>query len=358
MAKSVSWMSTFIFAIAFCVCLISANMPVARSAVAEISDSKPARYLLGSAAKPRELPRVKPAKPPGKLKKLKIVPNPPSSQRIAGGVNVKRNAYPYVVFIQMNGGRCTGTLIHKYAVLTAAHCVASKQTKAATVKIAMVDQKQSRTSYDTISVKLFIWPRSYSLTKSNGVNEHDIALVILSKASRFTPVALAPRTATFKHLQGVTAVGWGKQASTQTSVTRYLQMQNFPILNDKTCGRYIQANKNMICTGWVLKANSLKRPINICRGDSGGPLLMKTGSKMMVVGVVSGGIGDCSRRTGVTLNANVALWRSWLDSMLRKYAKPGKVPPGPKPLPPRPLPPPPPPDYDYYEYYDYDYYWY
>lgn len=205
-------------------------------------------------------------------------------------------------------------------------------------------------SYDTIPVKLFIWPRSYSLTQSNGVNENDIAIVILSKASRFTPVALAPKTTTFKHLQGVTAVGWGKQTTTQTSVTRYLQMQNFPILNSKSCGTL--ATKNMICTGWVLKANTLNRPINVCKGDSGGPLLMKIGSKMMVVGVVSGGNGDCSRRTGATLYANVARWRSWLDSMLSKYAKPGKVPPGPKPLPPRPTPTPPPPDYDY------AYFWY
>jgi secreted trypsin-like serine protease len=247
---------------------------------------------------------------------------------------------------------CSGSVVHKYAVLTAAHCVVT--AKSAVIKIGLVDQRAPKSSYDTIEAKIFIWPSTYSYNYRGGVNENDIALIILSKPSRFAPAPMASSKAKLKKLQSTTAIGWGITVETQRTITRYLQTQNFPYLDPNTCKKYSGVNDpKMVCTGLNMK----KYKVNICSGDSGGPLLAKNGKKNVIVGVVSGSYGDCGKSYGPNLYSSVALWRTWLDGMIKKYAKArAVVVPKPKPLPPKPRPPPTPkpptPDYDY-DYYDY-----
>lgn len=106
------------------------------------------------------------------------------------------------------------------------------------------------------------------------------------------PVCL-PRDAsrTYERQLGV-AAGWGfTEAGEISDVLRQVELNIVPNVTcvDNLRGVGVSITEDMICT--------FKGPVgteSICSGDSGGPLMVRTSGKFVLVGVTSFSVTDCA----------------------------------------------------------------
>jgi secreted trypsin-like serine protease len=99
---------------------------------------------------------------------------------------------------------------------------------------------------------------------------------------------------------GMTAVvaGWGFKNEMSDDYTHELQKVNVPIMTNEECQTWYQSQEAiketkipMLIGDGVICAGFVQGGKDACQGDSGGPLMIKEDGRLVVVGVVSAGIG-------------------------------------------------------------------
>ncbi|XP_015171017.1 PREDICTED: uncharacterized protein LOC107063623 [Polistes dominula] len=251
-------------------------------------------------------------------------------------VETSPSEFPWMVLLEYNNGLnrkvfCTGSLITKRYVLTAAHCLSNTTIgKLLYVRLGVYNLTSAQNCVkrdgieicsdgsirvgveETMKHDLFILSRQFI--------EYDVALVRLSKdivsTNYIKPICL-PRSSMIK--KRLYAAGWG---ATSTSNSSNVKLKvSLPLFDKENCKKLYKSQLNItltfehICTGGEGGRNT-------CRGDSGGPLMayqdLPNGDKIWTaVGVVSFGPRYCAIAGWPTVSVNVYNLIPWIISKIK-----------------------------------------
>ena len=215
-----------------------------------------------------------------------------ATSKILGGVQAAPGAWPWIAaLLYANDSNvysaqfCSGVLIDKSWVLTAAHCVQGMSAQGIQVAVGAWDLTAftgSRTPVKSIRIH----PQFSSTSLYN-----DIALVELGVPSAIQPITLLSGESvdnTPPSLLGklVTVLGWGVADSTTSwYYPEILRQVSLPVVADSTCNDiYINpVLPSQFCAGyWEGK--------DACEGDSGGPAVVQVDGHWVHAGIVSAGV--------------------------------------------------------------------
>ncbi len=198
---------------------------------------------------------------------------------IIGGKLLKREdiASRYVVLLYDNVSRtyCTGTLIHKNVVLTAAHCVGQSASQ---ISVAFGLNPMSG-AYDLRTGLKSIIHENYS--KTNSKQRNDLALLSFKgdMPISYRPINVIDKSFPLEVTYRFTAAGYGRTTGVKTSVKSDTQGSGVLRAVDLEINSFTEDKSQF----YVTQYNGL----GICNGDSGGPALMRYNNKDYVVGVIS-----------------------------------------------------------------------
>lgn len=232
-------------------------------------------------------------------------PSEQIGQPIISGTLDDSTANDAVVQLSSNQGRCTGTIFQKSAtytwILTAAHCVPTS-----TVSIGFNGQSPSA----TYQVEAYAMDERYGDGEGMFSLYYDVALVrVEGSIPNVVPIQLADANDGLTPNTSVTSYGYGSTTgyNTGNNRRRYSIARNIAEL-DANVIVYDQSDNK-----------------GICAGDSGGPVVLGTGSNRRVVGVhstVSNTPGQ-EQCFGQANSMRVSARRDFIDAVLNGTARPG-----------------------------------
>nr|XP_049600320.1 transmembrane protease serine 9 isoform X5 [Syngnathus scovelli] len=236
-----------------------------------------------------------------------------------GGPLASPGAWPWQVSLQSFGEHfCGATLINREWVLTAAHCITNSMVTASLGRqcLQCFDQNEVRRPV----VEIILHPDFDPLTRDN-----DLAVLRLSSPVTFNdyirPVCLAASGSTF-FLTKSWVTGWGSLASGGSQLPPINLMEvNLFVVGNNQCdcdyGGGVITN-NMICAGLEDGGNYASQ------ADSGGPMVSSFGSRWILNGVMSFGIGRGQpERPGVY--TRVSRYHDWIRNHTSSGDLPGFV---------------------------------
>ncbi|XP_056257726.1 tryptase-2-like [Seriola aureovittata] len=212
---------------------------------------------------------------------------------IVWGHDARKGAWPWMVHLNITSEnkkswRCGGTILNNQWVLTAASCWDSRDKPYLARSIAWIGTHSlQKASARYMGIYAIIPEPRYRAVGNGFVN--DIALVKLKKKMTFSgsvqPVSLPSVDDTFDPSSECWITGWG---NTGTGVPlqdpEVLQELKIPIVSNSVCKRqYPELNSDMLCAGDMVGGK------DACKGDYGGPLVCRSGSGFVQVGIMSYG---------------------------------------------------------------------
>lgn len=247
---------------------------------------------------------------------------------IVGGRNMtlkdqKKNGVVGIVISTADGmGICTGSLIAKNIVLTAAHCLDESESPIKNIFVVFAESIESAKPEQIRVASTGIANENFAPSApDSGKSWNDVALLKLSEdaPSDFSLARLPPANLKLNVGQQLTQLGYGRAEADRSSTTDssgvLRTVSGIGILAISPDGRELQLNEE--------KKGS-------CNGDSGGPALLKTKSGNVVVGVDSRGTSQTSC-IGVGIYTNVVAQLPWIkENMLKlQQAQPAAAPAAP-----------------------------
>ncbi|XP_054158936.1 transmembrane protease serine 9-like [Oppia nitens] len=245
--------------------------------------------------------------------------------RIVGGRPAVPNSWPWMAaIIRKESGRlfCGGTLINRYYIVTAAHCLESGDTGHPDKLLVRLGAHESNNPNESevaksYAVESILLHGNY--TDSN--QGYDIAVIKLKDRVRLSPEirpvclpqALDQMDSDNDTYDDKDAVltGWGRTAEEWGgSGSQTLMEVQVQVWNNTACNESLsQFNiiPNMLCAGDRAGGK------DSCQGDSGGPLVYRrpADTKWELIGVVSFGAG-CGRENSPGVNTRVTHYVTWI----------------------------------------------
>merc|ERR1739848_775955 len=244
------------------------------------------------------------------------------SQSILGGKTTKFGSYPFMALLGYEHPRygltyeCGGTVINKYYILTAAHCMNSKNPSVVILGEHNLSRKYDQTGAakrTEMAIEEIIIHKDYQNKKSSNV----IPICL--------PWNINDPGRQIYHVERLKVLGWGKTTNDNTAAyesykkigagSNILQQLDVPAISNRKCKTYLNLNdinsRDQLCAGAEEGKDS-------CGGDSGGPLIKRAqiGSPWFQTGVVSFGSSQCG--TGYPgIYTRVAAYLTWIEEKLK-----------------------------------------
>lgn len=245
--------------------------------------------------------------PLGEPGRFTLSAEPRTGADIVGGHTVQRGTHGFVALIETYDadgtpiGACTGTLVRKRWVLTAAHCLTGTSGAAVALRTTRLADLRRRNIYAADAAAV-----APSYKPNQGRN--DIGLLRLARPANVTPIKLAGARDDARVGDGTAAkiVGWGVTdgAGTQTDRLRHGRVT---VGGNGACRAVFGSlwrGGRMLCAG--------SATTDACYGDSGGPLLVRGPHRWLQHGVTSFGDVDCA--TGdASVYTRVSALRPWIE---------------------------------------------
>ncbi|XP_066216681.1 ovochymase-2 [Saccopteryx leptura] len=217
--------------------------------------------------------------------------------RIVGGNQVVKGSYPWQVSLKRREKHiCGGTIISPQWVITAAHCVANRNTASTLNVIAgKHDLSQTEPGEQNLTIESIIIHPNFSIKKPMN---YDIALLKMAGTFHFGqfmgPVCLPEPGEQFKAGLICTTAGWGRLTE-DGILPQVLQEVNVPILSQEECVAALLTLKKPISGQTFLCTGFPDGGRDACQGDSGGSLMCRNEKGgWTLAGVTSWGLG-CGR---------------------------------------------------------------
>ncbi|KAL6435841.1 hypothetical protein ACFW04_005602 [Cataglyphis niger] len=228
--------------------------------------------------------------------------------RIVNGVDAKEGEIPYQVSLQEKFSSfhfCGGSILSKYYVITAAHCVVGQTASNIKVVANTIDLNKPQLTNTVTQIRVH--------EKYNSANSwiNDMALLkvkdpfIISETLQYVP--LPPKGHIVNANDIAVVSGWGRLWQGGPTTTQ-LQRVNIFIADQKYCANiYNNMGYNVYDT--QVCAYDAQTEKGSCHGDSGGPLTVDG----VLVGLVSWANG-CASTSYPTVYTRVVSYIDWIKS--------------------------------------------
>lgn len=282
------------------------------------------------------------------------------SYRIIGGMPAAENAWPWQIALFMRSGdgsfrfHCGGSIIDQRWVLTAAHCVGSRNAQDYVVvegTTRLESSLEKNRAGRRLSVAQVIAHEDYDAK----ITRNDIALLRLATPANSKPVTLDfPEDNSLEQPGTMTTVtGWGLikafdqkwedfdthekiQAGDPRYFTNHLMEVTIPLVDCQKVPWKDVIDHRQVCAGLDEGGK------DSCRGDSGGPLVARDADGgYEQVGVVSFGALKCANAGAYGVYSKVSAFESWIRTQTGVGFKKPEKPVAPSPVKPPPTPQPP-----------------
>nr|XP_004663431.2 coagulation factor X [Jaculus jaculus] len=239
--------------------------------------------------------------------------------RIVGGRDCADGECPWQALLvnEENNGFCGGTILNRFFILTAAHCLL--QARRFTVRVGDRNTEQEEGNEMVHEVEVIIKHNKFD----KDTYDCDIAVLKLKTPIMFrmnvAPACLPQKDwaeATLMTQKTGIVSGFGRtHEKGQPSTT--LKMLEVPYVDRNTCklSTTFSITHNMFCAGYDAKLE------DACQGDSGGPHVTRFKDTYFVTGIVSWGEG-CAKKGKYGIYTKVSAFLRWIDKSMRDRVLP------------------------------------
>ncbi|XP_065218770.1 uncharacterized protein LOC135844482 isoform X2 [Planococcus citri] len=239
-----------------------------------------------------------------------------AQRRIVGGDEAGFGSFPWQAYIRIGSSRCGGTLVNRYHVVTAGHCVARATARQVQVTLGdyVINSAVEPLPAYTFGVRKINVHPYFKFTPQ--ADRFDVAVLRLDRPVQYmphiAPICLPEKDEDFLGQYGW-AAGWGALQAGSRLRPKTLQAVDVPIIDNRQCERWHKSNginvviyEEMMCAGY--RGGSK----DSCQGDSGGPLMLEKTGRWYLIGIVSAGY-SCAQRGQPGIYHRVAHTVDWIS---------------------------------------------